>query len=330
MKITLYAHDLTFPLVEGVRKQAWWLATALYHAGHTVEIRSTSHQKKIIKKENITIIYGTPFSLSSCQTDVLHYLSHPSPLILPLLLRARARKQIITIFDGGLNGFWKRPWDFVLSPLAARKISAITVQTQFQDQLLKKTRLKNKTTYRIPPLIPHFQRTSARSARPTLLFMSHLSPEKGIEEVLDAFCVVRKQMPGIQLILCDSNIRKNAFAARIHDINQDDIILKEKVNPEEELSRAWIYLYPVRTAQETFSVPLSLIEATQVGTPYLATAVGGIPEYFPSKYLIPPKDAIVLAQKIVAILKSKQPVIPLLEEHNNEKTVAQFLKIYEK
>src|SRR3989344_2719328 len=95
MKISYYVHDLTFPLVEGVRKQACWMAKAMHTAGFDVEIYSTGHPKHTIVHENIPIHYGTPWQIRHVTTDIMHYISHPSPLILPLLLRVKAKKQIM-------------------------------------------------------------------------------------------------------------------------------------------------------------------------------------------------------------------------------------------
>ena len=114
MKITYYVHDLEFPLREGVRKQAWWLAQAMKQKGHYVEIVSTSKRNETLFKDGIKITYGGPFSIRKVKTDIMHYISHPSPLILPLLLYTRASKKIMTMFDGYLNGFRKKPWSCLL------------------------------------------------------------------------------------------------------------------------------------------------------------------------------------------------------------------------
>jgi|SRR3989339_1067140 len=329
MKITYYIHDLSFPLVEGTRKQAWWMAQAMSKQGYQVEIISTSKRKSTIIKEGIKIKYGSPLGISHCQTDIIHYFSHPSPLILPLLLRVKAKKQIMTFFDGNLNGFWKRSWDFVTGKIAKSKISIITVQTQWQKNLLKKTKLKNKHVIIIPPLIQKLKRNFSRTTEPTLLFMSHLSPFKGIEEVLKAFILVRKKIRNIKLIIADSKINKrNKYSNLIKRMNHQDIIVKGKVNPEKELSSAWIYLYPIRQAQETFSVPLSFIESIQLGTNFIGTRVGGIPEYFEGNNLISPKKPLELAVKIEDFIK--KPIKPKLKKKiDNLETIKMFKSLYD-
>ncbi|HLC20179.1 MAG TPA: hypothetical protein VJK72_04630, partial [Candidatus Nanoarchaeia archaeon] len=93
MKIVYYVHDLEFPLREGVRKQAWWLATAMKQRGHDVSIVSTSSKRRdFIEKEGVQITYGSPLSFRKVKADVIHYISHPTPLILPMLASAQAER----------------------------------------------------------------------------------------------------------------------------------------------------------------------------------------------------------------------------------------------
>src|SRR3989344_3446709 len=329
MKIIYYVHDLQFPLREGIRKQTWWLAQAMHKEGHQVEIISTiSKGNKRIIKEGIPITYLKPWRAKRISADVVHYLIHPTPMLIPLLLLAKAKSQYLTIHDGALNLFWKRIWWPFLSPLIEAKINKITLQTKYQQHLLQKSSLKIPAI-KIAPLLPLSQKKVRKKSNvPTLLFMSHLHPSKGIMEVLKAFTLVRKQLPRIQLIIADSGITRNKEIYRyIQKINRGDIVLKNVVNPEEELAKAWVYLYPLNTARETFSIPLSLIEAIQTKTPYISTSVGGIPEYFDSKSLVPPRNPKLLAEKILELIK-KPVVYPLKKESNNKKVIQEHLRLY--
>ncbi len=332
MKITYYVHDLKFPLTEGYRKEAWYLAQEASKQGYEVEIRSTvkwkKSKKKIINKERIKIIYGNAWNLSKCKTDFIHYLSQPTPYIIPLLLRAKAKKQIMTIFGGHLNSFWERPWDNLLSRLVNKKIEMITVQTDYQKELFKRTKI-TRPIKKIPPLIPNLKKKIKRSREPSLLYMSHLEKLKGIDDIIKAFLIIRKKRKKIKLVIADSGMTKDHRIYQfIRKINKGDIILKKIVNPEEELSQAWVYLYPLRSARETFSVPLSLIEAIQVGTPYISTTVGGIPEYFYQNSLVPPKNVRLLAKKIMELID--EPIVYPLKKKIENKTVSQqYLQLYQ-
>ena len=328
MRIVFYVHDLKFPLAEGYRKEAWLLAKVAKAAGHGVEIVSTRKKKGMLVKGGIKITYGSALKISKVKADIIHYISQPSPLIVPLLMRAKAKKQIMTIFGGELNSFWKRKWDVAVSKLVNKKISRITVQTDYQMDLFRNTRLEIPVK-KIPPLVPILEEKVNRSEKPSLLFMSHMDRLKGINDVLKAFLFLRKRIKGLTLIIADSGLTKdNEMYKRIEEVNKGDIILKKIVNPQEELAKAWVYLYPIRSARETFSVPLSLIEAIQVGTPYISTNVGGIPEYFDERCLVEAKDVKALAAKIEEFIKHPK-VYPMKKKINIKEVVEEYLELYQ-
>jgi glycosyltransferase involved in cell wall biosynthesis len=327
MKIVYYVHNLSFPLREGVRKQAWWLAQAMKNKGYDVSIVSTSGEKnkRTIIKDGIHIRYGDPFQIAAVDCDVLHYISHPSPLLVPLMIFSRAARHVMTMFDGNLNGFWGKPWYLFVGWLANKKLSAVTVQTSFQEVLLRQTRIKKPVISVIPPLIPSFVKNVRRHEIPTLLFMSHFHASKGIQEVLDAFEMIRKKQD-VRLVVANSGMTSNPqIMKRIKSLSS--VELKGVVDIQTELAQAWVYLYPVREAQETFSVPLSLIEAQQIGTPYIGTAVGGIGEYFERVHLVSPQDSAGLAAKIEQFLDT--PVISEMKKPIvNREVIERFTSLY--
>ncbi len=327
MNITYYIHDLNFPLREGIRKQAWWIAKEMQKKGHHVNILSTSKNNKTIENEGIKIKYGSAWKIRNTRTDIIHYINHPSPLILPLMLFGKAKRQYMTMYEGHLNRFWKRIWYPLTKFITKKRIKKITIQTEFQTKLMNKADLRIPIKI-IPPLITNFKRTNKRSEKPSLLFMTHMLEAKGIYDVLDSFIIARKKIPNLTLIIADSGMTKNNLVyQKIKKINKGDIILKKIVNPQEEMSKCWVYLYPIQTAKETFSVPLSLIESMQVGTPYICTKVGGLSEYFNEETLVPPKNPLLLSKKIEQLIKNPK-VYPLKKNIKNSEVIAQFEKLY--
>ena len=330
MKITYYVHDLKFPLVEGIRKQAFWLAKEMKKQGYDVAIVSTSSKKQTIIRDGVKIIYGNFLSIRKQKTDIMHYLIHPTPYIVPLLLSTKAKKSILTFFGGNLNAFHKHFWTKPMIWLVNKKISIITAQTNNQLKLIKKTGLKPKVKL-IMPLMPHFKRNSKKSKEPTILFMSHLSKIKGILDLINAFKILKKQIRDAKLVIAGSGlIEEKDVKEKIKQIKKqfpEDIILKGIVDPESELSKSWLYVYPIQSAQETFSIPLSLIEAYQTKTPCLVSDVGGINEFFDKKTLIKPKSPAQLAEKIIELIKKPKLYRPL-KEFNNTKVINRFIEIY--
>jgi len=329
MKIVYYVHDLSFPVREGVRSQTWWLAQEMQKRDYEVEIISTSKKRETIVKNGIKITYGNPIAISNVNTDVLHYMSHPSPLIVPLLMRANARRQFMTMFDGYLNGFWRRIWNAPLKSLINKRLRAVTLQTDYQMKVWNKVE-SPIPAIKIHPLLPTYEPRQHRSFHPSILYMSHLHENKGIDDLIEAFLLLRKKIKGLRLIVADSGITKNRRTHQrlFHLSKRGDVILKKIVQPEAELGHAWVYIYPIRHPQETFSIPLSLIEAQQLGTPAISTAVGGIPEFFRSEMLVPPKNPEALARKIDDFIESPS-VYPLKQKIDNNDVIAQFVKLYE-
>ena len=125
MKIVYYVPDISFSVHEGIRKQGWWMAREMRALSHDVSIVTDGFRKKTSERDGVRILPG--HSLARIAAAVLHYLSHPTPRFLPLLLRSQARRQLMTIFDGALTGFWKRPWHRLVARTMNERIFCLTV-----------------------------------------------------------------------------------------------------------------------------------------------------------------------------------------------------------
>lgn len=67
----------------------------------------------------------------------------------------------------------------------------------------------------------------------------------------------------------------------------------------QQLDRADLFVMPSRTE----GLPRAMIEAMARGLPCIGSTVGGIPELLPAEHLVPPGDAVALADKIGAVLR---------------------------
>lgn len=340
-KICYYVHDLNFPIVEGIRKEAWFLAKSFQGKGYDITILSTSNKKMIIKKDGIRIIYGNLFDISkhAYDVDVLHIISHPTVFVFPLLSRTKAKKIIVTCFDGELAKFWERPWYF-LSKYLSKRINVFTVQTKYQKKIVEKFLPRIKTMI-IPPMIPNFKQTKKKSKTPRILFMSYFGEKKGFYDLLKACKHLHNE--NIGLVLADSQLKRRApgIHKKINDIKKKcklKIVLKGVVNPEDELSKSWIYVYPIQTPLDSFSIPISLFEAYQTNTLFLVSNVGGINEYVDENYLFEPKNVKELAKILGYYLnqfsENRDKTIKKLKkeafkiEVNNDTIAKQFESIY--
>lgn len=100
-------------------------------------------------------------------------------------------------------------------------------------------------------------------------------PEKGWEEALLAFQRLRSEHPDVHLLLCGEGAEVDRLMP--HFIDADGMHFLgtcDRINGLYAMSDC--ALVPTRFAGESF--PLCIIQALQVGTPVIATAVGSVPD----------------------------------------------------
>lgn len=115
---------------------------------------------------------------------------------------------------------------------------------------------------------------------PHLLFLSNMMKTKGVWELLDALCVLRKQ--GIDFV-CDfvggwKDIQPGEFHARVHEYGLSECVhahgAKYGMEKEAFFYRADIFVFPTYYHNECF--PLVLLEAMMHGLACVSTNEGGI------------------------------------------------------
>jgi len=146
---------------------------------------------------------------------------------------------------------------------------------------------------------------SAAAEAPMLIAPGRLVPEKGHRYLIAALVELRAQghRPPV-LIVGDGPLRAEIVAAVVRAGLQDQVTLRPSL-PWEELmelvEKASVFV--LASTHEGF--PLSPGEAMALGTPVVATAVGGIPELIEDRVsglLVPPADPGALARAIASVL----------------------------
>lgn len=132
-------------------------------------------------------------------------------------------------------------------------------------------------------------------ARPTLLAIGRLSPEKGFEGLLAAFAGARESQPH-QLLIAGAGPEEAQLRRRVAALGLGEhVLLAGYVQKAERLLE---FAAGFVMSSRTEGMPLVLLEAIQRGTPVVATAVGAIPELLSAARggeLVPPGDADALA-----------------------------------
>ena len=306
-KIVSVLESFEFPLHEATRKQVWWTAKKKQKEGNNVEILILSKINKSIEHENIKITYSSKWFLSMfLKADRIHFITGSISVWLLLVVFCFGEKNL-TLTDGDMFGYnkkWLRKQIVKVLPFIYNKI---IVFSNFQKNRLKLNSVEVK--FPLLPIIdvnPIFKRRK----KPTLLYMGHLSYFKGVDTIIKSFKDLITDIPNLTLIIANNSIRGDQeLILEVENLKQkypNNIELKGIVDPIEELSKTWIYLYPFKEAIGTMSFALSLYEAEKCNTPYIACDVGANSEFFNKDYLIPVNDDKLMTLKIKKIINERK------------------------
>ena len=143
------------------------------------------------------------------------------------------------------------------------------------------------------------QRTSAS---PWVACVAALTPEKGIDVLLEAAARVRTTHPDVEWIVLGDGPQRDALLARRAALALDDVVAfpGHVEHPEAVVARAALMVQPSRS--EGFGS--SVLDALALGVPVLASATGGLPESLVhgGGLLVPAGDPAALAQSVRDLL----------------------------
>ena len=139
---------------------------------------------------------------------------------------------------------------------------------------------------------------------PFLLFVGRIERDKGVFDLLEAFCAVRDCVPGLALV-CAGEGDREGLARRAAQLGVGDALhLPGWLDADAIgylLERAAAFVLPSRVEGQ----PMSLLEAMSMRTPVVATRVGAIPELVTDRvtgYLVDPDDTDMLEQALRELL----------------------------
>jgi len=155
---------------------------------------------------------------------------------------------------------------------------------------------------------PWFADRADQAAIPIILFAGRLEREKDLPTLLRAFDVLRQQHPCRLLIIGEGSLRPELEAQR-RSLSLDELVSMPgwAPNPYPYLRRASLVV--VSSTQD--ALPTVLIEALALGTPVVSTDCGPGPREILANGrfgpLVPPRDAIALAQAMAKTLADPLP-----------------------
>lgn len=300
--ICTFVDSFSFPLREALRKQVWWRALEKKN-DFDVSVIVFDKKADTLIKDGIKIIFLDKNSLNSynIKADYIDFITTIVELRSVCALLTKGKKTL-TLCDGyplGDTKVWARK---IVVKLLPYLFSNIFVFSKYQKELLKLNEIEI-----IEPLLPKIEKTNLKKyENPTLLYMGHLSHFKGVKTLLDSFKLLKKEIKSLDLIIANNMVRgDNDLIQEVQALKEEyprSIILKGIIDPIEELSKAWIYIYPFTKPGGTMSFALSLYESKKCNTPFIACDVGANKEFFGSENLIPPNSVKDMTKTIKKIL----------------------------
>ena len=141
---------------------------------------------------------------------------------------------------------------------------------------------------------------------PLIGAVGSLTPEKGLEGLLEAASMLRERYPQLQVAIVGDGILRPRLQERARQLGIQDSVHFTGIVDDVRDWLANFDLLVMPSLSEGF--PTVLLEAMAMGCPVVASCVGGIPEVVVDGehgLLIEPGDAGVLAKAIDALLKDE-------------------------
>lgn len=251
----------------------------------------------------------------------LHYLYHFSRLR-PLAIHVQSKDDFIgATFAAKLLGItvvwndhadlkhiWKNLYQWDKNPVgklvyfAALCSHAIIVSSKSEAQFIAQNLHDNSLVWKKFSLIYNGARDVSASYKNmshtdtclTYCIANRLVTDKGLNETINAYMSLHKQHPDTRLLILGDGPEADDF----RELAKDDssvVFLGHQSNPYEIMSQSDVFLQP--TYHDAFSVVI--VEASMLGLPIIATAVGGNREIIFDKktgLLVPPKDTVALEE----------------------------------
>ena len=308
MKYTIYTRlvSFVFPLREATRKQIWSIAKSKLSEGYKVEVILLTDKNECFEVDGVKIKSVNRWKYHKFDnSDVIHFITGSICIWLFIPVRLKGVKKL-TLTDGDMHGRNMRFMRNLIKKLLPTIYNDIFVYSNYQ---LNRLGIKNVSIVKPNLEYPTFKTISEKYIKPTLLYMGHLSYIKGVDILIDAYEKVKTtKIPDLELVIANNSIAGDKdLIEKVKNLKlmyKESVHIKGIIDPFEELQKAWIYIYPFKSALGTMAFSMSLYEATLCKTPFIACDVGANKEFFDNKYLIPVNNSNALATKIIELLNA--------------------------
>ena len=130
---------------------------------------------------------------------------------------------------------------------------------------------------------------------------------KGIEYLLDAAAVLRREFPSLRVEIAGSGAQRKELEQRVAQLGlTSSVEFLGWVDDFSSVLPRWdVFVLP--SLEEGF--PIAALDAMAAGLPVVASAVGGVPELIEdgkTGWLVPPRDVEALASRIRLLLSNRE------------------------
>ena len=167
--------------------------------------------------------------------------------------------------------------------------------------------------------------------------VGRLSPEKGIDVLIDAMTVLSARHPDMKAVVIGEGPSRAALEKMITNAGLSDKILLPGFRQDAKHYMRYFDVYVLASLTE--GLPIVILEAMASRVPVVATAVGGVPDVIGnSEYglLVKPNDSIGLVSAIDKVYQEEIPVDELvdrayqrlIEHYTSKQMAARYLAVY--
>jgi len=191
--------------------------------------------------------------------------------------------------------------------------SAISISDFLRKELVRETGIESKVKY-VKVDSKMYNKTLSRSRiadvirkhymkKPVILYVGRLSPHKGVHLLLEAFKIVREQIPNATLVIVGKETF-GRYGKRLKRIAPEGVVFTGFV-PDEELPYYFgaCDVYATGTLWEGFDIPA--VQAQMCGKKVIAFNVGSHPEVVKNGILVKEGDLKGFAEAVVNTLKNQ-------------------------
>ena len=176
-------------------------------------------------------------------------------------------------------------------------------------------------------------------ARPRVINVGRVDPEKSIDKVINAFSYVVREVPEAELLIVGDGIAKNALEKQVKKMGLKDNVRFAGRVMLPELVDLYLSADVFATASETETQGIVLIEAAACGLPLIAVDAGAVSELCQdgqNGVLSQPGDTERIAAALAKILTNEKlraeygaKSLEIAKKHDLRRTLNRFIEIYQ-